>query len=402
MNLLPHQENSISHLQNWVVGALFMEAGTGKTRVACELIKSVKNVDAVLWVAPLRTIKPKDGINSICEEIKKWDVPFPIKYVGVESISASDRIYLETLDFVKSASNPFIVVDESLKIKNIEAKRTKRLLFIGSNAKYKLILNGTPLSKNLLDLWSQMEFLSPKILDMSYTQFKNTFCDYTTVTKWDRGRKIVREWINGYENIDYLYSLIRNYVFQCDLHLNVSQNFTEIKYCLNEVETEEYYSIKGYFLDVLKDGANGNLFLEMTQKMQHSYCCAEAKFDAVEELFKHIEQSKTIIFCKYIDSRVACEARFPNAQVLSYQKESLGLNLQQYNHTIYFDKIWDLSLRVQSSHRTFRTGQEYNCFYYDLTGNVGLENLIDQNISKKVSMLEYFKKTTIEDLKERL
>ena len=58
------------------------------------------------------------------------------------------------------------------------------------------------------------------------------------------------------------------------------------------------------------------------------------------------------------------------ARVLSYQKESLGLNLQQYNNTIYFDKIWDYALRVQAGRRTYRTGQEYDCHYWDLTGDV--------------------------------
>ena len=94
--------------------------------------------------------------------------------------------------------------------------------------------------------------------------------------------------------------------------------------------------------------------------------------------------------------------RYPKSMVLSYQKESMGLNLQNLNYTIYFDKIWDLALRIQSGRRTFRTGQEYDCKYYDLTGDVGLEYLIDDNIRKKVSMTEYFKGKTKEQLKEVL
>ena len=93
---------------------------------------------------------------------------------------------------------------------------------------------------------------------------------------------------------------------------------------------------------------------------------------------------------------------FPKAKVLSYQKESFGLNLQEYNHTIYFDKIWDYALITQSSRRTFRTGQEYDCQYYDITGNVGLERLIDRNIEKKISITEYFKRATKEELKKDL
>jgi len=37
-----------------------------------------------------------------------------------------------------------------------------------------------------------------------------------------------------------------------------------------------------------------------------------------------------------------------------------------------------------------------------MTGNVGLERLIDRNISKKISMSEYLKKVTKEELRKQL
>jgi SNF2 family DNA or RNA helicase len=397
MNKTTQQVSAIEHLKQWKVGALFMEAGTGKTRVAINLVNSSDCTD-VFWFAPLRTI------DNVKQEITKWGgFAMNAHYCGVESISASDRIYMEIRDRIAKSERPFIVVDESLKIKNAEAKRTKRLLDIGQMAQYKLILNGTPLSRNLLDVWSQMEFLSPKILKMSLAEFKNTFCRYTKVTKRLGYKHFTKEYITGYENIDYLYSLIRHYVYECDLHLNITQNYNECRYAIGEDEKELYNTLKRIYLDdETLQWKNNNIFLEMTQKMQHAYCCTEGKFKAVEDIFKDVPQENTIIFCKYVASREACEARFPKAKVLSYQKEALGLNLQDYNHTIYFDKIWDLALRVQSGRRTYRTGQEYDCKYYDLTGDVGLESLIDRNIAKKVSMTEYFKGKTKEEINECL
>ena len=49
-----------------------------------------------------------------------------------------------------------------------------------------------------------------------------------------------------------------------------------------------------------------------------------------------------------------------------------------------------------------KTGQTEDCVYYNLTGNVGLESLIDDNIDKKISMSEYFKKINKEELKKEL
>lgn len=403
MKMFSQQESARDKLIRWKVGALFMEAGTGKTRVAVELVNST-DCDFVVWVAPLRTIKTQDGVPSVIDEINKWGgFHAESVFYGVESIQASKRIYLELLSLVEQHEKVFIVVDESLKIKNADAKRTKRLLELSKKVDYKLVLNGTPLSRNLLDLWSQMEFLSPKILNMSLAQFKNTFCCYTTITKRIGYRSLRKEFITGYENIDYLYSLIRDYVYECDLTLNITQNYYELHYDVGDDEKREYNYMKEKYLDdETLELKNNNIFLEMTQKMQHSYCCTQSKFDVVDKLFEDIPQEKTIIFCKYVSSRDACAKRYPKSMVLSYQKESMGLNLQNFNYTIYFDKIWDLALRIQSGRRTFRTGQEYDCKYYDLTGDVGLEYLIDNNIRKKVSMTEYFKGKTKEQLKEVL
>lgn len=399
---LSHQDEALSHLAQWRVGALFMEAGTGKTRVAVDITNSISDIDFVLWVGPLRTIKPasKEAL-SVMDEIGRWGgFKCPVRYFGVESIQSSDRIYMDMIDCIRSGHNTMMIVDESLKIKNANAKRTRRIIHAGRFARYKLILNGTPVSRNILDIYTQMEFLSPDILNMSYSQFKNTFCNYTTILK---NRKVIGEYITGYENIDYLYSLIRHYVYECDLNLNIIQNYHTIYYKVDPMSRAQYEELKELYLnyDTLQE-KNNNIFIEMTQKMQHSYCCTPSKFNILDELFTHIDRSRTIIYCKYISSRKACEERYPEAMVCSYQKESLGLNLQNHHYTIYFDKIWDYALRIQAGRRTYRTGQRFDCQYWDLTGDVGLEKLIDKNIDKKIDMVEYFKSKTNEDIAKEL
>ena len=379
-----------------------MDAGTGKTRVAVDIANSISDIDLVVWVGPLRTIHPTSAeTKSVIDEIDKWGgFKCPVCYFGVESIQSSDRIYTEMIDCIHAANNVMMIVDESLKIKNAYAKRTRRIIRAGRLARYKLILNGTPISRNILDIYTQMEFLSPDILGMSYSQFKNTFCNYTTILK---NRKVVGEYITGYENIDYLYSLIRHYVYECDLRLNITQNYHTIHYKIDPISKSQYDEIKELYLnyDIIQE-KNNNIFIEMTQKMQHSYCCTPSKFNILDDLFLYIDKRKTIIYCKYISSRIACEKRYPESMVCSYQKESLGLNLQDYCYTIYFDKTWDYALRIQAGRRTYRTGQLFNCQYWDLTGDVGLEKLIDKNIDKKIDMVEYFKTKTKEDISKEL
>lgn len=398
MNTLTQQQQAaIEHLNEWRVGALFMEPGTGKTRAAMTLVNSTPCTDC-FWIGPLRTYP------TIQMEMARWGgMKMPTSCWGVESLSNSDRIYMNLLNAVEASKVPFIVVDESLKIKNAEAKRTRRLLEIGKRAEWKLVLNGTPVSRNLLDMWPQMEFLSPKILGMSLTEYKNTFTKWTRVTKRIGMRSYTKEYVTGMENVDYLHSLIRHYVYECDLRLNITQKWHNVPYCITDESRQRYNDIKeDYLSDETLEWKNNNIFLAMTTEMQVAYTIDEGKMEAVSRLLQDLPQDETIIFCRFIVAQEECRKRWPRVTVLSMQKESLGLNLQQYRHTIFFDRVWDYALLLQASRRTYRTGQEQDCHYYELTGNVGLEHMMAENIKKKVSMSEYLKKITKEELYERL
>jgi len=402
---LPQQKKALTKQLPNKVGALFMKMGTGKTRVAVELVNAVPNLDLVVWIGPLRSIKPIDEtLPSIKDEIAKWG-GFNAKevvYIGVETIQSSDRQYLQLYKKIATAWKCFIVVDESIKIKNHTAKRTKRLLELSKMVEYKLILNGEPITRDLLDIWPQFQFLAPEILNMDLAEFKNTFCKYTTITKRFGGYKTYsKSFITGYENVDYLYSLIGEYVFECDLELNIHQIFETANYRLSEDEKERYYYLKNKYLDDEKlMMMNNNIFLEMTMKMQHEYCLSEGKFEAVKKWIK--DESKTIIFTKYIASANECKKRFPKATVLNYKTGSMSLNLQDKPHTVYFDQTFDWGDVIQSQHRNYRTGQENDCRYLRLIGDVGLEYLIFENNQKKLGISEYLKKISREQLKEAL
>jgi len=398
MNTLTNQQQAaIEHLNEWRVGALFMEPGTGKTRAAMTLINSTPATDC-FWVGPLRTFP------AVQMEMAKWGgMKMPTSCWGVESIGQSDRIYMNLLNEVEASRVPFIIVDESLKIKNAEAKRTRRLLELSKRAEWKLVLNGTPVSRNLLDMWPQMEFLSPKILGMSLTEYKNTFTKWTRVTKRIGMRSYTKEYVTGMENVDYLHSLIRHYVYECDLRLNITQKWHNVPYCITDESRQRYNDIKeDYLSDETLEWKNNNIFLAMTTEMQVAYTIDEGKMEAVSRLLQDLPQDETIIFCRFIVAQEECRKRWPKVTVLSMQKESLGLNLQAYRHTIFFDRVWDYALLLQASRRTYRTGQEQDCHYYELTGNVGLEHMMAENIKKKVSMSEYLKKITKEELRKAL
>jgi SNF2 family DNA or RNA helicase len=394
---LDSQIKAIDKLNAVKCGALFMEAGTGKTRSAMELIKNTES-DYVLWFTPFQT---KENLQ---EEINKWG-GLDCDIVGIESIQNSDRIYLEYYNKLSKSSKATIVVDESLKIKNNEAKRTNRLLELANMSEYRLILNGTPLSRNLLDLWSQMQFLSPKILKMDIAEFKNTFCEYIKVTYHSQGfgRSYSKEFIKKYHNIDYLYSFIEPFIFESKLSLSIGQQHFDIDYNLTNEEISEHDRLKEKYLDdEYLQAKNNNIFLEITQKMQHNYSLSPAKFETINKLLLEIDKSKVLIYAKYIDTQEALTKHYKDVRIMSLQKHSYGLNLQDYNVIIFWDKTWDYAQREQIERRIFRTGQKSECVYYDLTGNVGLENMINQNIERKRNLLDVFAGMSVEQLKKEL
>lgn len=208
MQLTTSQQEAFKKFSSLKVGALFMKQGTGKTRVAIELIKST-DCDFVLFLCPFST---KDNLKA---EIDKWGLERPFEIVGYETISSSDKTFLRLLNLKEQYKNIFIVADESVFIKNSDSKRFERILKLRDISEYRLILNGTPITKDEWDIYNQMEFLSPLIIKMSRLEFLQTFFKKI---RYKRKGENPREFYTLSEvNIDYLHKLIEPFIFEADL-----------------------------------------------------------------------------------------------------------------------------------------------------------------------------------------
>ena len=65
-SLTIQQQQAINHLNEWRVGALFMEPGTGKTRAAMTLINATPCTEC-FWVGPLR-FKQLSGLAELFKD----------------------------------------------------------------------------------------------------------------------------------------------------------------------------------------------------------------------------------------------------------------------------------------------------------------------------------------------
>ncbi|MEN8804698.1 MAG: hypothetical protein ABF278_03635 [Wenyingzhuangia sp.] len=213
-------------------------------------------------------------------------------------------------------------------------------------------------------------------------------------------RTKTKEWIVAYHNMDYLHKLIEPYIFKADLNIDVGLTFIDMPYELSRDEKKEHKRIMEEILNEEWLMAKPNFFLMLTQKLQNNYSRSEVKFLIVAEVLK--KNPKTLLVAKFIATQKELKKRFPTARVLSWQKNSFGLNLQyEYNEMLLFDQHWDYGLFDQIIKRIYRQMQSKNCTVRRLLGNCGLERMIHNNVNKKQNIATEFKKLTLEEFKKK-
>jgi len=226
-----YQMDAMNQLFSLNEGALFMAMGTGKTMTTISLMAARAMSPGDLNINSLVVLCPFSIRNNWLKELEKH---CPIAYsgcvldyqtqkgrrkyavmmqdttklrvliVGIESMS-SGQASTHVERFLMS-TKAGIVVDESSKIKSPTAKRTKTITDLGRLSAYRLILTGTPITQGMIDLYSQMDFLSPDIIGVGdFYSFRNTYA----VMGGFNNKEII-----GYKNTDALLESIAPYVFQ--------------------------------------------------------------------------------------------------------------------------------------------------------------------------------------------
>ena len=105
----------------------------------------------------------------------------------------------------------FMAIDESTTIKTPTAKRTKSIVKVGREARYRRIATGSPVTKSPLDLYSQCEFLDPSCLNAnSYYAFQ---ARYAVVVERKLATHTFKQ-IVGYRKLDELHEKLSHFSFR--------------------------------------------------------------------------------------------------------------------------------------------------------------------------------------------
>lgn len=391
----PLQEQAFQKFSKLKVGALFMKMGTGKTRVAVDLVNH-NNCDLLLYVCPFTVMK------NAKDELDKWELKTPHKIVAYETISMSDQKYIELLSEIESLHNDgkiiFIIADESIFIKNESAKRTARLKNIRKYCKYALILNGTPLTRDEWDVYNQMDFLSPLILNMSADEFRNTF--FTHIYGRKNGRKI-----DFYKfskvNAEALYKMIEPYVIYSNMAVN---DYNKIWYSI-DTKNDKYLEYKQEKLMEMVNNCSFNEIMALLTKLRYIATMDENKMDA---LVRNISNKQVIVYCsfieevKYIANKIDCYViigRTKNREVIIEQFKNdnkplimtlgvgaYGLNLQFCSNIVFSSITFDYGKIEQAQFRVNRLGQDNEINIEFFVADLGINDIMRENLSKKANL----------------
>ena len=452
-----HQLTALEKSWNRESYAYFMEMGTGKTKVLIDnlaMLYDKGKVNGALIIAPkgvvgtwynneLPTHLP-DHIENVTvlwqsnitkkqqeklETLYEIGTALHILIMNVEALSTDKGI--KFAEKFLSCHETLMAIDESTTIKNPAAKRTKNILSLAQNTKYRRIMTGSPVTKNPLDLFSQCYFLDPFHLDHdSYYSFRMRYAIMKTANI--SGRKI--QLVNGFKNLGELSDKLQPFSYRVlkeDCLDLPDKIFIKRQIKLSPDQLKLYEQMKQEALAILK-GKQSTTVNTLTQLMRlQQITCGHFTSDdgvtqpiannRITELMNVLEETegKAIIWAHYQYDMTAIikavtekygpgsivdyygltpqEERQPNIKRFQDDPEcrfivgtpstgGYGITLTAANTVIYYSNGYDLEKRLQSEDRAHRIGQKKSVTYVDLMADDTVDEKIVQALRKKIDI----------------
>ena len=445
-----HQLDALKESWNKEVWALFMEMGTGKTKVCIDNIAILYDkgkINATLIIVPngikrnwrneleihmADHINYRVGIWSASpkkEEKKELDQlsiiadDLTLLIMNVEALSTT-----RGRDFARSfllRNQSMCVVDESTTIKNHAAARTKNIIKLAELAKYRRIMTGSPVTKSPLDLFSQIQFLDPYLIDQqSYYSFR---ARYAVVVQRSVGTHSFQH-IVKYQRLDELQEKIKNFstrILKSECLDLPEKLYTKRVVTMTPEQLKAYVEMKKSALTFLENNKIMTAATVLTQLIRlHQITCGHVKTDdgqvkaiknnRIHELLNVLEETggKVIIWAVYRHDIRAIEKAigdiYGKESVASYYGDTkdtirqsivdrfmdvndhlrffvgnpktggYGLTLTSSHTVVYYSNDYSLEVRMQSEDRAHRIGQTSKVTYVDLMA----EHTIDEKIVK--------------------
>jgi SNF2 family DNA or RNA helicase len=406
--------------------ALLFEMGTGKTRTALEILRARMNENKKI----LRTliVGPSAVVYNWRDEIKKY-TGIPLEKVFVLQGSIAERLQMvkvlpkdsifitnyeafansKFVDAFLFFPPEFLILDESHRVKGPSAIRTKALFKLSDkmgnlSVKYRMLLTGTPVLNNEMDLFAQYRILDGgKRLGKNFFEFRARY--FEDKNKFMPKHSHFPKWVTKQTSKDVLKKLIS----EISMHAAKDECLdlpplvrSTVSIDMGAEQKKAYNDMKNEFLAVCKSGvAVATLAITKALRMQqilsgflkledgtiHRFN-TNPRAAALEELLEDITPKNKVIvwsifhedhevvrnICKKLKigyAELTGEVKDKQSQINLFQNDDsvrvmvasqaaggTGVNLTAANYMVYYSRGYSLEHDMQSEARAYRGGSE--------------------------------------------
>lgn len=476
IKLWQHQVDCIKRAKDLDYFALFFQMGAGKTITTIQILrekykKHGKLLPTLIFAPPVVVQNWKKEILK-SSKIKEEKI-VPLVGTGKERLalfkgSDVNSIFItnfETLQMpdvfeymkvVLKNTPSCLVVDESQKIKDISAKRTKRMIELGDIATYRYILTGTPILNDLMDIYSQFRVLDKgKAFGHNFFSFRARY--FEDKNKAMPAAKYFPLWrpINGADRrIKELIEPVSMYIEKekCMSLPPLVKKVIEVE--MGKEQQRLYDSMKKDLVATItgSDGVDRHSIAELAitkalrlMQIISGHVRVEGqngedgktihikdnpRKDALYQLLEDIAPyEKTIVWAvyksNYEDIREVCtklglkyveingEVKDKDEQAHQFRTDSdvrvlignpmsggVGINLVEASCMIYYSRTFSLEADLQSEARCYRGGSEMHkkITRIDLVTPASLDELVLKSLASKQALSQSVLKDHIEEI----
>lgn len=445
---MTHQVDAFEKMLPSRVGALFMDMGTGKSLVVIMLaLARREKISRVIWCCPVslkrntarqiftHTNATDDSVFLFDDKVTDADLPDAgWCIVGLESIGSSDRVVMALNKLIDDRT--MLVVDESSYIKGHRAKRTRRLVLMGKRARYRMVLNGTPISQGIEDLYSQMHFLSEKILGYrSWYSFQRAHLQWSEKFKGKIDKRRGEDYLSA-RMAPYVYQVTKDECLDLPDKLPATARYVSLTNEQQDLYDQAKERFENEVISLEEEDGMGIIVYRLFGALQaiasgmvpagfegHGQPIKSRKVDEQLRVLRQLDRKHNVVWCRYQANvkqlAAAMAEEMPEVPVFTYygvmnerqRDKSLqawvseggvflgtascggyGLNeLVEADYASFFSNSFKYSERLQAEDRLHRPGQARNVGYVDIWARCGIEERIERALNRKGNALEAFR-----------
>lgn len=429
---------------------LLFEMGCGKTLTAIAIAGAAYEkgeIEKVLVVAPTSvcSVWPKEfsdyadfkyKVNVLLGDKKKRLQElealknFPFKALKVAVINYESTWREGLFEALIDWKPDLVIADESQRIKTHDAEQSKALHHLGDKARYKMILSGTPVQNEAIDIFSQYRFLDPTIFGSNFYAFRGRYCEMGGFN---------RKQVVGYRDLDQLIKKEHSVAYRVTKEeaLDLPEQTFENRYItLSKKERDLYDRLRRDSFAELSDGGRITATTVLTKLLRlqqftggflveddatRPQLVSRGKLDALADILQDyvVEgKKKLVIFARFLpeihEIEALCQKVLGKAGMKAVaiygdiKKEDRGGIVQQFQTNpatmafigqidtagtgitltaadtcVYYSVNFNFATYSQSLSRIHRIGQHHPCTYIHLVAEDTLDDTILASLAKK-------------------